>query len=865
MIIIHPNGDIANDNWFVVEYVTNEANNRYNGIRIWRTNMSPLDAEHNIEGADTITIGRPQGPMEFIEAISPDDQFNYYYQAGETLTPTSSPSSAYGAAYESVGYHKYITQMAYSGISLCVGSINADTATLTITIENNPPTINNKAYFEVIDPEKTSIYLDRTDGFHFATITAECELSITDTLKLIDVSTGDSIPVTPILDSKMLQVRLLVSTEHLPKIQLNEQYFLQVAGKLQTYTKAELEIENYDGVITFSDIPISLHRPGIDYQYEWDANYTFRYFRKDATKLCYFAKDNETNQCSLNILDPVTREETVVVLDPLENLQYGTYNTNDHAFTQKENFDMWQVDDQHFMIYFKDIRENACYLACYAIDGKLVDYCKIPDVVKDWECFSASELDERYIIDPNLRPGVNGRIYKVEFTNEKINLTTVSLPHWPWRTGDYKYSSLKKINELSDNIRLAVYAYNSNMCKVCIVKGSNNIIYEQAATAENYCLNVNNEVYFLQLTKQRLTLDVFDENGSLIQQHTLLEDLPIGSDVTYTPFAEYIDDTLFIRFGASSDQYEQSCAITYILAFDKDFNLKYYYHSPSEFVQTGTIAYICNDTFFWGRNGIYEYLCLEQCSDDSGHIQTKLHGKPATEGENGLTDGIACGLCGKIIVPQMITHVGCSGLAGDADCNGTVNVYDALLILQSLAGWDVKVCSINADADGDSMVTIDDVLRTLELCFSGDMTQAVRALQAMMRNMSINQLQIVTQPADQYAAEGQQAEFAVSAVGDGVAYQWYINRNDGMGWVQLKGSVEAAYATSVLERDNDGYQYRCVLTDVYGSELVSDTAVLYVAPEIPETGDRANLVWWALLCVLSLAGIAVMLKKRISA
>ena len=42
-------------------------------------------------------------------------------------------------------------------------------------------------------------------------------------------------------------------------------------------------------------------------------------------------------------------------------------------------------------------------------------------------------------------------------------------------------------------------------------------------------------------------------------------------------------------------------------------------------------------------------------------------------------------------------------------------------------------------------------------------------------------LEIIQQPTDQMVAPGEKAQFSIVANGDGVTYQWYINRNDGRG------------------------------------------------------------------------------------
>lgn len=203
-------------------------------------------------------------------------------------------------------------------------------------------------------------------------------------------------------------------------------------------------------------------------------------------------------------------------------------------------------------------------------------------------------------------------------------------------------------------------------------------------------------------------------------------------------------------------------------------------------------------------------------------------------------------------------------LPGDADDNGKVDIYDALLILQSLAGWDVEVSIVNADANGDGVLTIDDALRILELGCAGDMTKVARALQALLRNMTISQLQIMEQPVPQYVMVGQQAQFTVSATGDDLTYQWYIDRNDGNGWRQLKKATSAVYVTSPTELDNDGFLYRCVIQDAYGNEITSDAAVLHVVSDLPNTGDASEPLLHALAMIFSGAVLLyVCAKKRV--
>ena len=131
---------------------------------------------------------------------------------------------------------------------------------------------------------------------------------------------------------------------------------------------------------------------------------------------------------------------------------------------------------------------------------------------------------------------------------------------------------------------------------------------------------------------------------------------------------------------------------------------------------------------------------------------------------------------------------------------------------------------------------------------------------------AVTPLAITKQPTDQFVVEGQRAEFSVEATGDGLTYQWYINRNNGRGWRALDGAVGTAYVTSVTDLECDGFQYGCLITDQYGNTLKSDVAVLHVSkvPVLPETGDSSTPMLWLAMSILSMAGILLLRKKAYS-
>ena len=117
-------------------------------------------------------------------------------------------------------------------------------------------------------------------------------------------------------------------------------------------------------------------------------------------------------------------------------------------------------------------------------------------------------------------------------------------------------------------------------------------------------------------------------------------------------------------------------------------------------------------------------------------------------------------------------------------------------------------------------------------------------------------------PEEAYVVVGQQATFTVQASGEGLSYQWYIDRNDGRGWKKLKDATGTSYTTSVVDLDCDGFKYGCLVTDQYGNETKSNVAVLHVSaqPIPPKTGDTSRPILWLMMGTMSV--LAILLIRR---
>lgn len=126
---------------------------------------------------------------------------------------------------------------------------------------------------------------------------------------------------------------------------------------------------------------------------------------------------------------------------------------------------------------------------------------------------------------------------------------------------------------------------------------------------------------------------------------------------------------------------------------------------------------------------------------------------------------------------------------------------------------------------------------------------------------TVESIVILQQPQDFIGQEGQQVDISVVAKGEGLSYQWYVNRNDGKGFVPCENAGSASHTTTPLKRENDGYRYYCEITSKDGS-LRTDTVTLTVKAAVPKTGDNAHLGLWLTMMAMSLASMAFILHQR---
>ena len=92
-------------------------------------------------------------------------------------------------------------------------------------------------------------------------------------------------------------------------------------------------------------------------------------------------------------------------------------------------------------------------------------------------------------------------------------------------------------------------------------------------------------------------------------------------------------------------------------------------------------------------------------------------------------------------------------------------------------------------------------------------------------------VEIVTQPVDVTVAEGETAEAAVEATGDGLIYEWYF-RNAGAAKFSKTTSFTGPSYCVTMSASRDGRQVYCVITDAYGNSVTTDTVTLSMEQKV---------------------------------
>lgn len=104
----------------------------------------------------------------------------------------------------------------------------------------------------------------------------------------------------------------------------------------------------------------------------------------------------------------------------------------------------------------------------------------------------------------------------------------------------------------------------------------------------------------------------------------------------------------------------------------------------------------------------------------------------------------------------------------------------------------------------------------------------------------ITPLQIKKQPAHAGAAAGKTVKTSVTAVGDGLEYRWYY-KNPGMEKFKKTSVTSNTYSWKVTKKDS-GRQVYCVITDMHGNKVKTNTVTLKIPKQLKITTQPKNVL-----------------------
>ena len=108
-------------------------------------------------------------------------------------------------------------------------------------------------------------------------------------------------------------------------------------------------------------------------------------------------------------------------------------------------------------------------------------------------------------------------------------------------------------------------------------------------------------------------------------------------------------------------------------------------------------------------------------------------------------------------------------------------------------------------------------------------------------SLTVIKFAITKQPASQSVVVGESATFEVSATGSGLTYQWQLKKPGADVW--MDSGMEGARNDSITVQgttERNGYQYRCLVTDVTGKTLTGNAATLTVVKVFVITEQPAS-------------------------
>ena len=138
----------------------------------------------------------------------------------------------------------------------------------------------------------------------------------------------------------------------------------------------------------------------------------------------------------------------------------------------------------------------------------------------------------------------------------------------------------------------------------------------------------------------------------------------------------------------------------------------------------------------------------------------------------------------------------------------------------------------------DSSVTITSDSVSVN-CFSSDNSDYETAIDenskvVLKKKPAVEAPSITKQPQPVSVKVGETATFTVEAAGEGLSYQWMVDKKDNAGFVNIDEATSESYTLNAISKEYNGYRYQCMVSNLSG-HVISECVTLTVTEDAAPT------------------------------
>ena len=183
--------------------------------------------------------------------------------------------------------------------------------------------------------------------------------------------------------------------------------------------------------------------------------------------------------------------------------------------------------------------------------------------------------------------------------------------------------------------------------------------------------------------------------------------------------------------------------------------------------------------------------------------------------------------------PDTITHTitATAGVNGSISPNGSVSVKEGesqVFTITPNKGYEIASLKV----DGKEVVNPSNTY-TFTNVTSGHTIDVSFKEQAVVPP-AVEAPSITKQPQPVSVKVGETATFTVEAAGEGLSYQWMVDKKDNAGFVNIDEATSESYTLNAISKEYSRYRYQCMVSNLSG-HVISDCVTLTVTADAAPT------------------------------